>query len=367
MLINKESRRNKNTFPELLESVIVSVWGDTGDKLSQTRVKQTRAALTQIRASYRFKSENHTPQPSNINYKFSKNRAGYLAAFGERHAYLSFLHLKQVEALKPDAVPQPHGKRNELVVTSLGAGACIEFYGICLYYLRDYQPHLRLRINSIEKEREWVPNRHMVFARVLKRAFPKLDIDPTDIDVDLTQDAIPTLSSYYDRLIDTDIFLVYNIMNEIPSIYAKRVWRNINFLLSIIQKPVLILLMEPSAERAEPRIYWLKELLTQESALIETKKDENFFFDVAPVCIEMDSNPESLNYRLFGQRIGGTKPTFEKTIERSHLACVKKPNSPISIEQVTAQLSRLERKRGRKGKFSQRTSRNERQIAFSNF
>ena len=73
-----------------------------------------------------------------------------------------------------------------------------------------------LKVNSIEKEREWVPNRHIVFATVLKRAFPKLDIDPTDIDADLIVDAIPLFSSYYDRLIDTDILLIYNVIGMHP-------------------------------------------------------------------------------------------------------------------------------------------------------
>ena len=227
--------KDTSDFSAQLESVLVNIWGGKGDRLTTTRIKQTRKALAEIRAIYRFKGEHGTPAPSKINYRFAKNRAGYLAAFGERHAYLSYFQLKKVFSHMPDAVPQPHGKRNELSITSLGAGACIELYGICQFYLGQYQQHLFIKLNSIEKERAWVPNRHIVFARVLKNAFPKLDIDPIDIDANLTADAITTLSTYYDRLVETDILLIYNVMNEIPTTYAKRVWRNIKFLLNIFQ------------------------------------------------------------------------------------------------------------------------------------
>jgi hypothetical protein len=112
--------------------------------------------------------------------------------------------------------------------------------------------------------------------------------------------------------------------------------------------------MEPSAERAEPRIYWLKEFLAHETLLLQTKKEEVFYFDTAPTCIQMDKNNDCLNYRLFGGTIDGSKPSFEKSIHRSHLACVKRLNSPISMDQVMTQLSKLEAKRGRKGTYQKK-------------
>ena len=338
--------------------------GRSGNSLTTTRLKQTRRSLSEIRAIYRFKGERGTTAPSKINYKFVKNRAGYLAAFGERHAYLSYLHLKKVSSLSPNSVPQSHGRRNELVVTSIGAGACIELYGLCQFYLEHYQQHFYLKLNSIEKERSWVPNRHIVFSRILKSTFPKLNIDPIDIDADLTGDAISVLSAYYDQLIETDILLIYNVMNEIPTAYARKVWRNIKFLLNIFQKPVLVLFMEPSAEKAEPRVRWLKELLTHETELIDTCKEELFNFDASPVHICMDSKNKCLNYRLFGTRIQGSKPEFETTLSRSHFAAVHKPNSPIPMEQIAAQLSKLEIKRGKRGTFLHRISRIGQQSTF---
>ena len=351
-------------FPTLLESVLVNIWGGSGNRLERRELERTRQAITSIRKIYRFKGESGSQQPSKINYGFKKNRAGYLESFGERHAYLSFLHLRNVQSKQPDVIPLQRGKKNELVITSLGAGACIELYGLCLIYLGESRQTLTLKLNSIEKEREWVPNRHLLFSTVLKRTFPRLEIDPVDIDADLRKDAIPQFSQHYDRLSGTDILLIYNVLNEIPTTYSKQVWRNVKFLLDNFQKPVLILLMEPSAGRAEPRILWLKQLITQESELVESSKEELFYFDTPPACIEMDSSKQCLNYRLFGMKIEGSKPTFERHIQRSHMACIKRPNSPLSMEQVSKQLLSLETKRGRRGVFLPRHGQVRQQYTF---
>ena len=114
-------KEEKNTFTSLLEKVIVDIWGGGGDRLSNTYLKSTRAAISDIRRIYRFKGEHGTIQPTKINYQLKKNRAGYLAAFGEKHAYLSYLQLKNIQNEKPEAIPKLRGKRNELVITSLGA------------------------------------------------------------------------------------------------------------------------------------------------------------------------------------------------------------------------------------------------------
>ena len=152
-----------NNFPMLLEQVLTNIWGIGSTHLDKRCLTQTRKALSKIRAIYRFKGESGSRQPSRINYKFKQNRAGYLAAFGERHAYLSFLHLNKVHTLSPESIPLPRGRRNELVITSLGAGACVELFGICLYFLKGYTQPLYLRLNSIEKASEWTSNRHIVF------------------------------------------------------------------------------------------------------------------------------------------------------------------------------------------------------------
>jgi hypothetical protein len=344
-------KENKNIFPSLLEKVLVDIWGGVGDRLSTQNLKTTRAGISYIRRVYRHRGEHGTTPPSRINYQFKKNRAGYLGAFGERHAYLSYLHLKKVQSKNPEAIPKLRGKRNELVVTSLGAGACIELFGICLFYLSDaLRQSLILKLNSIEKEREWNSSQHIVFTRVLKDTFPKVDVDKIDIATDLREDAIPTFADHYDRLTNTDILLIYNVLNEIPSTYKNKVWRNIRFLIDIFQRPVLILLMEPSAPRAEPRIYIIKEQIIQQTDLVEESKEEIFHFTEAPVCIKMGDSEDDLNYRLFGPSTDSSRPPdFETLISRAHMSSVKKPDSPITIEQIAQQLSSLGVKRPRKG------------------
>jgi len=349
---------NNVSFSSRLEKVIVDIWGDGGEQLSTHHLNETRKALSFIRRVYRHHGEHGTIRPSRINYKFKQNRAGYLAAFGEKHAYLSYLHLKKVQTKNPEAIPQPKGKRNELVITSLGAGACVELFGICLFYLLDNpnQP-FQLRLNAIEKESQWNSSQHIVFNRVLKDFFHKVDVNPTNIESDLTENAIPAFADKYDKLIDTDILLIYNVLNEITSIHSQKVWRNIRFLLDIFQKPVLILLMEPSAPNAEPRIYVIKEQLAQQTELIEQSKEEIFHFTQSPVSINIDDSISDLNYRLFKLKKDGARLDFETYISRAHLSALKKPDSPITNEQMARQLSILGIKRTRKGSLAYRRGR----------
>jgi len=357
--------KDNTPFMNMLESVLVNVWGGNSEQLTKTQLINTRKALSEIRKIYRLRGEDGTPQPSRINFKFKKNRAGYLAAFGEAHAYLSFLHLKNVFSKRPEAIPTPKGKHNELVITSLGAGACVELYGICLYYSQYAQRHLRIILNTVEKERAWTPNRQLVFVKVLKKAFPKIEIDPVEIGVDLRKDTIPELARYYDSLANTDILIIYNVLNEIPVTYTKYVWKNIKFLIDNFKKDVLILIMEPSAGRAEPRIYNIEEKLIYESDLISSSKEETFTFEASPVCIAMNPSEDNLNYRLFGLRIDGEKPNFYNKIKRNHLSCIKKSKSVISPEQIWLQLSLLGRKRGRKGKFLPKDMKNTQQYTLN--
>jgi hypothetical protein len=43
-----------------------------------------------------------------------------------------------------------------------------------------------------------------------------------DTDIDLRSDSIPTLAPHLDRLANTNILIIDNIINELPSSYAKR-------------------------------------------------------------------------------------------------------------------------------------------------
>ena len=95
----------KIVFTEALESILVNIWGGTKDHLDDALIKKTRNALTEIRGIYRFKGDFPGKYPSTIQYKVPKNRAGYLAAFGQRHAYLPYVHLKIINRIMEIAVP----------------------------------------------------------------------------------------------------------------------------------------------------------------------------------------------------------------------------------------------------------------------
>jgi len=354
----------KISFTESLESVLVSIWGATKDYLDSSQIKKTRDALVEIRAIYRFKGEYRKQYPSTINYQPPKNRAGYLAAFGQRHAYLTYAHLKRIEEIKPELIPQPEDKKVELIITILGAGAAIETYGICFFYNEESQRLRKLRLNLVERIDAWIPNRHTVFDKLLKGTFRKLDVIPTDIDADLTKDCIPKLANYYDVIAKSDILLIYNVMNEITTGHSRMVWRNIKFILSSSEQPLLILLAEPSAPNASPRVNWLKIQLAQCSHVIPTNDDEEFLFDSEPLIINFENTGIGLNDRLFGVTVDGSKPQLMTSIKRTHMACRLEPQSPISMEQVLKQLATLKVKRSKRGYFVGQNKKTNPQLTF---
>lgn len=342
-------------FTEALESVLVNIWGGTKYHLDDSLIRKTRKALVEIRGAYRFKGEFPKKYPSTIQYRVAKNRAGYLAAFGQRHAYLTYAHLKRVGGIRAEAIPKPEEKRGELVITILGAGAAIETYGICLYYNKESQRLRSLRLNLVEKVSAWKSNRHTVFETLLKGTFPKLSVIPNDIDCDLTKDCMPGFAGYHDVIAGSDILLIYNVMNEITTAHSNMVWRNVRFILNNIEQPLLILLAEPSARNAIPRVSWLKTQLAQCSEVVHARDEEEFLFDSEPLLIDFEGTGLGLNERLFGQSLDGSKPQLQTAIKRTHMACVVNPHSPISMEQVIKQLAMLNVKRTKKGYFVQKS------------
>jgi hypothetical protein len=190
-----------------------------------------------------------------------------------------------------------------------------------------------------------------LFDKLLKGKFRKLEITPVDISCDLTKDCIPKLANNYGAISKSDILLIYNVMNEITTIHSSMVWKNIRFILNNVERPLLILLAEPSAPNASPRINWLKIQLAQCSDVIHSRDEERFFFDAEPLKIDFENTGIGLNDRLFGQTMDGSKPQLMTDIDRSHMTCRIYPQTPISIEQVQKQLAMLNIKRGKKGRF----------------
>ncbi len=72
----------ERSFASEFEILLARTWESQSNKLSSQYVRKTRDAITSIREFYTFKMH----MPSKINYRVKKNRAGYLASFGERHA-----------------------------------------------------------------------------------------------------------------------------------------------------------------------------------------------------------------------------------------------------------------------------------------
>jgi hypothetical protein len=254
--------------------------------------------------------------------------------------------------LNEDSLPSI-GNDSELHITSLGAGACIEIWGILLFYASELRhSNIKIKLLSIDKSEQWVPDRQVVFDRVFKKAFPNTHVTSENVNINLTDKLfIPKLSEKYDTLIKTDILLVYNVLNEIPSPKTLSLLRNIRFLLDNFQKRVLVLLMEPSAQRVEPRVFKLKSLLSSRAIGIQESKETEYFFDAEPTLIEMDKVNHSLNNKLFEKTLNRSTPEFQTSIKRANMACVLNKNSPISVELTEEQIRRLGTPRTRKGQF----------------
>ncbi len=348
------AKPRERPFGEEFEPILVSAWGSKSDHLDQALIVKTRKALSEIRLSYRFKEA----YPSKIRYTAAKNRAGYLAAFGQCHAYLSHTHLKRLEMVAPTEIPNPNSR--ELVVTVLGAGAALEVYGLLLFYCERSYRIRKLHLNVLEKVKEWQPTRNLVLTRWIKGRFPKLNISTTDVDVDLTrEDCIPKSAYHYEQLAKTDILLIYNVLNEIETRNKSKVWRNINFILKNCDKRLLILLMEPYAPKAQARVNWLIEVLAQYSRIVDQNVDEDIRFVSPPTKIEFEGTGIGLNDRLFSRVAGSSNPALQTSIRRTNIACIVDPLSPISLDEMQKQLGQLRIKRGKKGRFAPSGKRSE--------
>ncbi|MBI5056758.1 MAG: hypothetical protein HZB61_09105 [Nitrospirae bacterium] len=329
------------SFTEEFEPILISAWNRYADRIDKKLLEKTRAAITNIRRVYRFKEK----YPSSINFRQPKYRAGYLAAFGQRHAYLPYWHLKKIREYNRDYIPKP--KSGNLTITSIGAGASIEIYGLCLFYNEERQDLRRLQLNLIEKIDEWGPTRNIVFGKLLNDKFPKINIKQNHINADITQnDCVKKFAEYHDALISTDIVLIYNVLNEIDTKYASSVYRNIQYILRQANDSILILLMEPNAKKAQPRVKWLLERFVESTEIVLSNNDEDIVFTEEPICITLEETSEGLNDRLFNQ----PGPHFENSLKRTHMACFVKPWSPIPYEKVQEQLEKYQIRRA-KGKF----------------
>ena len=336
----------KGSFINVFEPILIKAWGSYQDKMDDNLLRKTRDSLSYIRRVYRFKGELGAESPSRIDYRVPKHRAGYLAAFGERHAYLAYAHLKKVQVENPDAIPMPNND-GELTVTLVGAGPAIETYGLCLFYNENAHELKRLTLNLIEKVKEWQPTRDTVISGLIREVLPKVDIFQVPIEADIKEaNCIPTFATHHDSLVSTQILLIYNVLNEIEAGYASIVLRNLSYIIRQCEQPLLVLLAEPTAKKAWPRIKWLRNLLLQYSTVLSDELDAEITFLEEPMKISLIG----LNSRLFGREIEKNPPVFETSINRIMMACEMIPPEPFSSQHYE-QLRRILLKRDRKGKI----------------
>jgi hypothetical protein len=336
----------KTHFADVLEPILIKAWGSYRDTLDENLLIKTREALSYIRRVYRFKGEEGAESPSRIDYKIPKNRAGYLAAFGERHAYLSYAHLKKVAAVDNDAIPTPN-KHGELTVTIVGAGPAIETYGLCLFYNEAGHALKRLTLNLIEKVREWQLTRELVVPGLIKEILPKVDIYSTPVEADIKEsNCVQTFATHHDSLVSTQILIIYNVLNEIETTYAPIVLRNLSYIIRQCGERLLVLLAEPTAPKAWPRIKWMRQLLLDHSKVLLDEPNCKIGFSEEPTKIDL----RGLNERLFSRAIEKNPPTFETSLNRVMMACQIVPPELFEAHRYE-QLQRLLLKRDSKGKI----------------
>jgi hypothetical protein len=337
-------------FTQVFEPVLLSAWGAYAQSIEGNLLRRTRKAIAQVRRIYTFKKES----TSKLRFGIPKNRVGYLAAFGQRHAYLGFVNLNLVAQRKPASVPRPKMK-GELTITTIGAGAAIEIYGFLLWYNQHTQVVRKLRVNCVEKVDAWKSTRQIVFSQWFRRVFPKTDIIPYDVDVDITKpETIRTFANHHERLLATDILLIYNVLNEIEQRHALAVWKNLKYILRQADKPILVLLMEPSADKIRPRIDWMRTRLMESGTVILDEDAKRIDFNEAPYLIKMEGDGKGINDRLFGRSPGMPAVTFQTGLERQVMACVVDPRSPISKDIVESQLAVFQQRRS--GRFPKKHS-----------
>jgi hypothetical protein len=338
----------KTNFITAFEPILIKAWGTYQDKFDDNLLRKTREALSYIRRVYRFKGELGAESPARIDYRESRNRAGYLAAFGERHAYLAYAHLKQVQGIDKNAIPVPN-QRGELTVTLVGAGPAIETYGLCLFY-NEYTHELkRLTLNLIEKVQEWKPTRDLILSGLIREVLPKVDIYQEHIEADIKEEnCVQKFAAQHDTLVNTQLLFIYNVLNEIESEYAPIVLRNLSYIIRQCEQPLLVLLAEPTAKKAWPRIRWLRDLLLQYSTVLIDNPCEEIEFSKDPTRIVM----KGLNERLFSRSFEKNPPEFKTSLDRVIMACHMIPPEPFSSERYE-QLRRLQLRlrRDRKGRI----------------
>jgi hypothetical protein len=177
---------------------------------------------------------------------------------------------------------------------------------------------------------------------------PKVEVYSIPIEADIKEaNCVQTFATHHDTLINTQLMLIYNVLNEIETEYAHMVLRNLSYIIRQCEQPVLVLLAEPAAKKALPRIKWIRQLLLQYSTVIIDELNENISFQAEPIMIEL----KGVNHRLFSKDFGKNPPDFETTLNRVIMACHMTPPEPFSSQQYEQLRRQFAVRRDRKGKI----------------
>lgn len=183
----------------------------------------------------------------------------------------------------------------------------------------------------IEKISEWDEVRSLVIKNMLKSFFPKVIIKEYKIIADLKKPCYTQFASVHERLVNTDILMCYNVLNENEVHEQQSIINNVRYILLLNMKRLLILLMEPAPNKSIARIRPFKEYLASVGKIIQYDI-KDYTFDLAPLNIEYESDPNGLNRRLFTRKFNEKyNPIFFNNIKRIAIAATKKPdnvNSP---------------------------------------
>jgi hypothetical protein len=300
------------------EILLARTWETQSNELSPRYIEKTREGIASIREYYTFKKR----MPSKIDYTAKKHRAGYLASFGQRHAYLPYYQLKEVAQLYSKRIPQPeHG---ELTVTLLGGAAAVELFGLLYFFNESTQVVRKLNVVNIEKVSEWDEVRRL-YMSLLKDFFRKVTIKEYIISADLRQPCAEKFAKHHEVLIGTEILMCYNVLNENEVHEQECIVSNLRYILNMHTKPLLILLMEPSPPKSIKRVRPFKDYLASTSEILQSDI-KTYRFDQEPLSIAINKGEDNdLNKKLFGPHPGGkSNPVFYNYIKRIALCASKK-------------------------------------------
>jgi hypothetical protein len=326
----------RRSFASEFEILLARTWESQSNTLSAQYIRNTRDAITSIRKFYTFKMQ----MPSKINYRIKKNRAGYLASFGERHAYLPHYQLRQISQNFSVKIPQPQD--GELTLTLLGGAAAVEAFGVLYYFNEKTQVIRRLNLVTIEKVNEWDEVRRLYINTLLKDFFRKVSIKDFKISADLTRPCQCNFAEHHDVLIKTDILMCYNVLNENEVNEQPAIIENLRYILNLNLKPLLVMLMEPSPDKSIARVRPFKTYLASISEVLQDDI-QTYQFNEDPLRIAMNKDdPQDLNTRLFGQTVAGAaNPVFYDSIQRIAFCALKQPNERFPLSSLVQQVRGL--------------------------